>query len=76
MTSVDTILIVCEEADEELIRAENNYSNVLQQIKLSNPDYAEMISSDPQPLSEVQKVLDGQTAILEYWVGERGNTYI
>ena len=56
--------------NNELVSAQHEYDNLLQKIKLSNNEYATVMSVDPKSIQEIQSKLDNTTAIIEYWMGE------
>jgi len=49
-------------------QAQRQYQRLLSDLKIKNPDYHAMVAIDPPPLSTIQKMLDKQTAILEYFI--------
>ncbi len=59
-----------KEIEAELVRSRNEYSSLLNQIKLKSSEYASMVSIDPVPLKSLQNKLDEKTALLSYWVGD------
>jgi CHAT domain-containing protein/Tfp pilus assembly protein PilF len=60
-----------EELFKELEEAEENHLNLIQRIRSTNPVYAQIIYPEPYGLKSIQeKLLDEETAILEYLVGE------
>ena len=59
------------ELSRELHRTQQEYQDLLLEIKLHHPDYSDLISVDPPPLAEIQKKLDAKSLIMEYWVGEK-----
>jgi CHAT domain-containing protein/lipopolysaccharide biosynthesis regulator YciM len=52
----------------ELGKTQEEYDRLLQRIKLNNPAYSSMISVNPVPVKDVQKILGSNTIALEYWV--------
>jgi CHAT domain-containing protein len=46
------------------------YTNLMLEIRKQNPGYAELEYSQPLMLSAAQQMLDGQTILLEYFIGE------
>ncbi len=48
------------------------YSSVLDEIEQGNPEYAALKTIDPVSLNDIMESLDGQTALLEFWVGKNG----
>lgn len=62
------------EAELETLSVE--YDNIENQIRAASPKYASLTAPQPLALAEVQqKVLDDQTALLEYSLGEQ-NSYL
>jgi CHAT domain-containing protein/Tfp pilus assembly protein PilF len=56
---------------KELEDAEENYLNLIQKIKSTHPEYAQIVYPEPYRLEDVKKrLLDNETAILEYLAGE------
>ncbi len=53
-----------------LTKAQEEYDEILQKIKLSNPAYADIIAAKPADLSDFQSRIDPNTAVLDYWVSE------
>jgi CHAT domain-containing protein len=53
---------------EELSRSRNEYINLLLKIKLENPELSSLVSVDPLTLKDVQRLLDSDTTLLEYFV--------
>jgi CHAT domain-containing protein/ATP/maltotriose-dependent transcriptional regulator MalT len=51
-----------------LKQQEDAYSALLIRLKASNPEYAELRSYAPVPLSEVQRLLDTRTTLLSYFI--------
>lgn len=49
---------------------EASYAALLIQLKASNPEYAQLRSYSPVPLSEIQKLLDPQTTLVSYFVAK------
>lgn len=58
------------QVEEELTKAQHDYDNLIQQIKLSNDAYATIVSVEPPEVEKIQALLDDKTAILEYWLGD------
>ena len=58
------------ELEHELRTAQEEYLEIIHQIKLRNPAYSGLVSVDPVDITEVQKTLDNKTAIVQYWVSE------
>ena len=60
---------VVRETQSRLDEKRAEYAELLVQLKLSNPEYASLVSVDPFPLEEIQsKVLDEETTLIEYFV--------
>jgi len=60
-----------EELFKELEEAEENHLNLIQRIRSMNPVYAQIVYPESYRLKSIQeKLLDKETAILEYLVGE------
>jgi CHAT domain-containing protein len=58
------------ELDGELEKLQTEYDNIENQIRTASPRYASLTSGKPLTLAEVQqKVLDDQTVLLEYSLG-------
>ncbi len=53
-----------------LMDVQTEYEDILQKIKLENPEYREIISADPVDLQELQKITDLSTAFLSYWISD------
>jgi CHAT domain-containing protein len=66
----DTYTRSSQELETELFNAQSDYDQLIQQIKLNNDAYASIVSIEPPSLERIQSLLDGETAIVEYWVGE------
>lgn len=56
---------------EELEQAYREFDELIATIKLNNPAYATVMNVDPPDVAEIQKRLDDQTALLEYWVSDK-----
>ena len=54
------------QVEDELIKAQHDYDNLIQEIKLSNDAYATIVGVEPPELKKIQSLLDDRTAILEY----------
>ena len=69
----DTITAV----QEELTTFEVDYSDVLTQIKIQNPEVASLISVDTATLDEIQAELDTDTTLVEYFLaGEQTLAFV
>ncbi|MEQ8224526.1 MAG: CHAT domain-containing protein, partial [Candidatus Eremiobacterota bacterium] len=62
-------------SDEKLKELKAEYEKVLEQIKLENPEYMTLISVNPLTLEQIQSLLDKETVIVEYFLGEK-NSYV
>lgn len=54
---------------EELTRTQEQYAQLLLEIKLSNPAYQSLISVDPAEMQEIQDSMNPSEVLLEYWTG-------
>lgn len=52
----------------ELQQLEERHIALLQELKLSNPEYSNMMPVPPASARALQRKLDDQTLVLEYWV--------
>jgi len=59
------------ELESELQQARNEYSTLLNQLKLKNREYQSMVVVEPSGLESVQALLDDKTALVEYWLSEQ-----
>jgi CHAT domain-containing protein/Flp pilus assembly protein TadD len=48
----------------------DQHEELVTQIKASSPRYAAMTKADPLKTVEIQKLLDANTLLLEYWLGD------
>lgn len=55
-------------------RKEEEYANLLLEIRKQNPRYAELQYPRTVQLAEAQKLLDGDSALLDFFVGKRKST--
>ena len=53
---------------DQLTTSRRAYDDLLVQLKLSNPQYASLVSADPLPLAEVQKLLRPDVTLVSYFV--------
>jgi CHAT domain-containing protein/Tfp pilus assembly protein PilF len=53
---------------ESLKKQEETYAALLIRLKASNPDYADLRSYSPIPLSQIQRLLGSQTTMISYYV--------
>ena len=59
---------------KKLGEAEEAYRNIIQAMRMKNPKYAQLAYPEPRRLEEIQeKVLDRESALLEYFVGEENS---
>jgi CHAT domain-containing protein/Flp pilus assembly protein TadD len=54
----------------ELEEAQQAYAEIIERIKLTNPNHAELLAVRPAGLSEFRSRIDDNTAVLSYWIGE------
>ncbi len=66
--------ISTREVYTELHRSQEEYTRLLQRIKLENAEYHSMVSIEPVDASAVSGNLDEETALLYYWIGEDYST--
>ncbi len=57
-----------QEKYRQLTAARADYEATLTGLKLSNPDYAALVSATPAALTDIQKLLDDQTTLLAYFL--------
>ncbi len=55
---------------EELSKAQDEYDLLIRRIKITHPDYYNVISVEPPDLKNVQAVIPAKTAVLIYWMSE------
>jgi CHAT domain-containing protein len=55
---------------EEITRLSDEYESLQAAIRKSNPRYADLVNTRPLRLAEVQKLLDPETVLLEYKLGD------
>ena len=60
---------------EALAASQTQYEDILRQIKLHNPAYAEIVTAQPVSLQEIQSGLDEKTAVLAYWISSNDLIY-
>jgi len=53
-----------------LASAQSEYEEIIRNIKLNNPAYAEIVAAEPVNILDLKNKLDGKTAILAYWLSE------
>jgi CHAT domain-containing protein/tetratricopeptide (TPR) repeat protein len=63
-----------ESLERRLRRAEAERRELELRIRLEHPRYADLRYPEPLPLGEVRRLLDRDTALLEYTVGEEGTS--
>jgi len=54
---------------EEIFEIQEQYNQVITQIKLHNPEYASMVNMETTEIEEIQSGMDAKEAFLVYWVG-------
>lgn len=64
-----------EAIDKEIRQLNADLNNLLAEIKLKSPPYAALTQPTPIGLKEIQQLLDNQTVVLEYSLGEQ-NSYL
>ncbi|MEQ8169275.1 MAG: CHAT domain-containing tetratricopeptide repeat protein [Candidatus Eremiobacterota bacterium] len=58
------------ETDEKIKNLKREYEELLEEIKLENPEYMSFISVNPLTEEEIKSLLDRDSAIIEYFPGE------
>jgi len=58
------------QVEDELVQSREEYNSILERIKLSNPEYASIVSIEPTDPELLRRSLDPETALLAYWTGE------
>ena len=53
---------------EQISARQQAYEDLLTRIKLSNPEYASLVSVSPLTLTQTQQLLDANTTLLDYYV--------
>jgi CHAT domain-containing protein/uncharacterized protein HemY len=61
---------IVEKAKKEIIETENELENMRSQIRKENPRYASLTQANPLSAKEIQNLLDNETVLLEYKLGE------
>jgi CHAT domain-containing protein/tetratricopeptide (TPR) repeat protein len=62
---------------DQLTARQRDYDDLLVRLKLSNPQYAALVSADPLPLAEVQKLLRPEWTLVSYFVtGEQTLAFV
>jgi CHAT domain-containing protein len=56
--------------ESNLLETRNQYSTLLNQLKMNNKAYQSMVVVEPVTLKATQALLDEKTALIEYWAGE------
>lgn len=56
----------------ELRSSQEEYREILLQIKLNHPDYSHMVNIEPVDLANTRRTLKENTAMLAYWISEEG----
>lgn len=68
--SIDEPKKKASDLEADLDKLQTEYDEIENQIRLASPRYAALTGGQPLPLTEIQqKVLDGQTVLLEYSLG-------
>ncbi|MFN2596810.1 MAG: CHAT domain-containing protein [Pyrinomonadaceae bacterium] len=63
-----------EDLEKELEKLATEYDSIENQIRLANPRYSALTAPQPLALADVQRqILDPQTALLEYFVGDNAS---
>ncbi|BAY21661.1 TPR repeat-containing protein [Calothrix sp. NIES-2100] len=57
-----------KDPNHKLLSREKDYNNLLEKLEIQNPEIASLISVDVASLAEIQKELDTETTLLEYFV--------
>lgn len=52
----------------ELSNEQQNYSDLLLKIKLSNPAYSQIVNLSPVKAADIRQTVDNNTAVLSYWI--------
>ncbi|MEK7725344.1 MAG: CHAT domain-containing tetratricopeptide repeat protein [Acidobacteriota bacterium] len=68
--SVNTKPELIEKAKKEIIETENELENLRSQIRKQNPRYASLTQTTPLSAKEIQNLLDNETVLLEFKLGE------
>jgi len=55
---------------KKLQKRKKDYGELLEEIKLNNPEYASCISVSPDKVENIQNLLDNETVFLEYFLGK------
>lgn len=66
--SLDTEAIF--EVEKQLSDQEKEYTKLLTQLKLQNPEVASLVSTDVATVNEIRGLLDPNTTLIEYFVTE------
>ncbi len=53
-----------------LTRVQEEYEDIIQKIKLENPEYKEIISTEPVKIQDLRNKIDRGSALISYWVSE------
>ncbi len=59
------------EARGELDRFIEEYQKIEAEIRAASPRYAALVQPNPLPASAIQKLLNADTALVEFWLGEK-----
>ncbi len=58
------------EIREALTEVQAEYEDIIQKIKLENPEYRDIIAAEPVLLADIQKKTAESTALLTYWISD------
>jgi CHAT domain-containing protein len=60
-----------KDSNHQLVSREKDYENFLEKLEIQNPETASLISVDAASLAQIQKELDTETTLLEYFVTDK-----
>lgn len=60
-----------DDISSSLTRAQEEYRELINQIRIKNPDYANILAVEPVELTDIQSKIDSNTAVLAYWAGDK-----
>ena len=58
-----------QELTKEWLNTQTEHQQMIRQIKMSNPDYENILPVQPPKVGEISASLNSTTALIEYWVG-------
>ncbi len=58
------------QVEKELLQSREEYNTLLEKIKLTNHEYASIVSIEPTDPESVRRKLDTESALLSYWTGD------